>query len=172
MGLGVVQVVHHAGVGGQPDQQVAEAAHAVLPEHIDHDAHFLAAVNLAVAGAENHVPEESDLFLELAGAVNHPVHPDLGVDLNGAGLVVGRVVPHQQVVLDAADGVEQFLHYVVIALRCLGFDLVPARTEPGSAHQVSYQCNVLVSHMLLLFLAFFLELGYQAFIHSGVRPLG
>ena len=61
MGLGVVQVVHHAGVFGEPEQQVIEAAHAVLPEHVDHDAHFLAAVDLAMAGAEDHVPEQADL---------------------------------------------------------------------------------------------------------------
>ena len=67
VGLGVVQVVHHAGVLGQPEQQVIEAAHAMLPEHVDHDAHFLAGVDLAVPGAEDHVPEEGDLFLELVG---------------------------------------------------------------------------------------------------------
>ena len=154
VGLGVVQVVHHAGVLRQPEQQVVELAHAVLPEHIDHDAHFLAGVYLAVAGAENHVPEQGHLFLELVGVVDHLVHPELGVDFDGARFVIGRVVAHQDVILDAALGVQQFLDHVVVALRCLGLDLIPARPESGAAHQVSYQCNVLVSHILLLFLAF------------------
>ena len=148
--LGVVQVIHHSGVGGQSYQQVPEAAHAVVPEHVDHDAHFLAAVDLTVAGAEDHVPEESNLLLQLAGAVDHPVYPQLGVDLDGGSLVIGRVVPHQQVFVDAAAGVKQFFDHRVVAPSRRSFDVIPACPKAGAPQQVSYQCNILVSHVLLL----------------------
>ena len=106
--LGVVQVVHHAWVGGELEQQIVELAHPVLAEDVDHQTHLLAAVNLAVTGTENHVPEKGYLLLKLAGAVDHAPHPLLHVVLDGSRFVVGRVVANEQVFLDGllALGIE------------------------------------------------------------------
>ncbi len=37
----VIQIIHHPSEGGELHEQVLEVAHAVLPEHGDHPAHFL-----------------------------------------------------------------------------------------------------------------------------------
>ena len=47
------------GLVDKPDQQVAEAAHAVLPEHIDHDAHFLPLSILLWPAQKDHVPDSA-----------------------------------------------------------------------------------------------------------------
>ena len=75
MAFGVVQVVDHARVLGEIEEQVSEAARALLPEHIDHSVHLVAAIYLGVAATENGVPKESHFLLELAGLVDHPVEP-------------------------------------------------------------------------------------------------
>ena len=148
----VVQVVNHSGVGGQEHEHVPEVAHAVFPEHLDHEAHFLAAVNLAVAGAENHVPEQGHLLLQLPWIVNHVVNPLLHVGLNGRGFVVGRLIAHQQVFLDAWAGlrVQQLCNGSLVPAGGSGLDFLSASSEARATQQVRHQGNVLFSHGLLL----------------------
>ena len=93
----VVQVVKHAGVGAQPVKQVSEVAHAVLPEHGHHVSQLLADVDLAIPGAEDHVPEEGHFFLKLAGTVNHSMDPLMRGE--GGALVPEGMQPEHQVFL-------------------------------------------------------------------------
>ena len=150
--LGVVQVIDHGRAGGEEVEEVAEVAHAVVAEHLDHAPHFLAGVDFAVAGAENHVPEQGHFLLELAGVVDHAIDPGLDVGLDGRRLVVGGLVAHEQIFLDAGAGLggEQFGDDGVVPPGGLGFDLVAAGAEAGPPQQVSHQCDILVSHKILL----------------------
>ncbi len=96
----VVQVIHHGRARGQPHEQVVEVAHAMLPEHGNHAAHFPAAIDFAMAGTKNHVPEKRHLLLELTRRVDHPVHPGLDVDFDGRSLIEARKVAHHHVFFD------------------------------------------------------------------------
>ena len=149
----IVQIVHHGRAGGQAHQQVTEVAHAVLPEHTDHSDHLLPAVDLTVPGAEDHVPEEAHLLLELAGVVDHPVDPLLDIRLDIGRMVIDRIVTQHEVVLEGRlrCGIKQFLYHSVIALSRFGFNLSPARPKTSTAQEMPHQSNVfLVSHTYLL----------------------
>ena len=155
MAFRVVQVVHHAGASGQTVDQVPEVSHPMFPEHGDHSTHFISAVDLAVPGTEYHVPEQGHLLLKLARSVDHGVEPRLHVVLDSRGLPVRRVVPVDQVLFDnrLTLRVQEVVQGLLVALGGFSLDFVAARSESGSTQQVSHQCNVLVSHFLLLILA-------------------
>ena len=115
--------------------KLVELAHALVPEHLDHAAHFFARVNLGMAGAEDHVPEQRHLLFQLVFGVYHAIHPVLDVDLDGPSVIVGRVVAQHQVVFDPGIGLraEHLLNHRVITFRSIGFNLVAAGVEAGSA---------------------------------------
>ena len=146
--LRIVQVVDHTRVGGQQQQHIFEVAHAMFTKHLDHQTHFLAAVDLAVTGAEDHVPEKCHLFLKLAGVVDHVIDPLLDVCLNGSGLIISGLIPHQQVFFNARMGlrVQQFLNGCLISASHTSFYFFAASTETSATPQVRHQGNVLVCH--------------------------
>ena len=156
MALRVIQVIHHPRIGGKAYQQVPEITQAVLPEHGDHPAHLFAAVNLAVAGAEDHVPEQGHLFLELAGAVDHAVHPHLGVNFDGSRMIVGGMVTKHKIFVDGrlTRGIEQLGHCSLITLSRFSFNLGTTSTKTGPPQQVSHQGDILFRHVGLLIFNF------------------
>ena len=152
MALGIVQVVHHAGVGGKSEQKVVEFPHSLLAEDIYHQTHLLTTVNLAMACTEDHVPEKGYFLLELPRAVDHAPDPLLHIVLDSGSFVIRRVVADEQIFLDGllALGVEQLFYHIVITLGCLSLDLIAARTETGATQEVGHQGNILFSHVFLL----------------------
>ena len=123
----------------------------MLPEHTDHSDHLLSAVDLTVAGAEDHVPEEAHLLLELAGVVDHPVDPLLDVRLDIGRMVIDRIVAQHKVVLEnrLRLRIEQLFYHGVVALSRFGFNLRPARPKTSAAQEMPHQSNVfLVSHTI------------------------
>ena len=67
----VVQVEHHGRVTGEALEQDVELAHAQVAEHIQLELDLAAMLALGVAGAEDAVPEQGDLFLQRALGVDH-----------------------------------------------------------------------------------------------------
>ena len=155
--LDVVQVVQHRRVSGQPQQQFLEVAHALLAEGVVLHGGGAGVVYLVVSGAEDGVPEEGHLLLELVLVVDHAVD-DFGLARLDSGLVeVGRVGAIHQVFFDAGivGGVQQLVNDAVVALVRTGFDLVPAGAETGPPQQVGHQGdfllgNFVVGHLFLL----------------------
>ena len=149
----VVQVVEHGRVGGEPQQQFAEVAHALFAEGVVLHGGGAGVVDLVVAGAEDGVPEQGHLFLELVLVVDHAVN-DFGLAGFDGGLVEVRGVGAvEQVFFDAGvgAGVEQFFDDAVVALAGFGFHLVAAGAEAGAAQQMGHQCDImLVCHIVLL----------------------
>src|SRR5262249_33757884 len=101
-------------------------------------------VDLAVPGAEDHVPEEGHLLLELAGGVDHAVYPLLDVRLNIAVMVVRWLVAQHEVFVEGRlrVRVEQFLHHRVVALRGFGFNVGAPAPKPGAAPEVPHNANL------------------------------
>ena len=113
----VVQVENHGRVAGQAQQQVAEAAKAMLPEHVYLQLDLPAVLALGVAGAEDAVPEQGDLLFQGPLGVDHGVGPVGLVDLQGVHFPPVNKPALQQVHFKAGvvAGVQQVLHRGFVA---------------------------------------------------------
>ena len=107
-----------AGSAGQTLQQVAEAAHAHLPEHIQLELNLAAMLALGVTSAEYAVPEQGNLFLQRPLGVNHPVGKISLVDFQGVHLFPVDELALQNVHLQIGLGfpVEQVFNRGLVAL--------------------------------------------------------
>ena len=73
--LVVVEPVDHGGASGDAQDDVAELAHAVLAERVDHVHDLVPVVDLGDAGGEDPMPEDGHLLLQGSVRVEHPVDP-------------------------------------------------------------------------------------------------
>ena len=151
----VVQPEDHGRVLGHLDQQVLEPPEAVLPEHVDLNAERPGLVRLAVRGREYAVPEERDLLLQRTPGRDHPVEPLGGGAVRSARLVYLRVVTPDDVqghVLRVARRQQVVDRRLIPPGRVL-LELAPRRAEPGAAHEMRHQLDVVsarhVAHRLM-----------------------
>ena len=73
--LAVVQIHQHGGILEEPDEQLAEVAGCVRPEHQILPEHHAVVAHLVLAGREVAVPEQRELLLERPPGRQHPVRP-------------------------------------------------------------------------------------------------
>ena len=147
----VVQVIDHGRIPGDGDQQVAETAHAVPAEHFQFVVGGGVALELAVGGAEDAVPEQHHFLLELAAGVNHPpgkVFRDAADVVTPLDKVAFRQIQLQAVVV--LFRVQQFLDGGGVALGGPGFQIRVRGAESGPPHQVGHQGNILLCHRAYL----------------------
>jgi len=89
--LAVVEIDEHRRILQDADQQIAEAAGRVRPEHLVLLEHHPVVADLVLTGREMAVPEERQLLLERTPARQHPVRPPqaetLGLDVVGGQAV-------------------------------------------------------------------------------------
>ena len=145
MAEAVVQEEYHRRIFGNLHQQVAEAAHPVLAEHLDLVIRRGVALGLAVGGAEDAVPEQAHLLFQLVPGVDEPE----GDVLRQASRVVApfNEAPLGQVQVHAVVmflRIEQLLNGCVVTLGRPGFKFAVLGAEPGPSHQMGHQCNVVV----------------------------
>ena len=142
----VVQVEHHGRVPGQALEQDVKFAHAQVAEHIQLELNLAAMLALGVAGAEDAVPEQGDLFLQRALGVDHPVGEIGLVDFQGVHLFPIDEVPLEDVHFQVGlgNGIEQFFHGGFVAIGGALFQLGVGGAEAGPTHQVRHLGNFLV----------------------------
>ena len=141
----VVQVIDHRRIPGDGDQQVPETAHAVAAEHFQFVVGGGVALELAVGGAEDAVPEQRHFLLELAAGVNHPpgkVFRDAADVVAPLDKVAFRQIQLQPVVV--LFRVQQFLDGGGVAFSGPDFQVVVRGAETGPPHQVGHQGNILI----------------------------
>ena len=147
--LVVVQPDDHGRVFGQLHEQRPEAAESVATKHPDLVVIHLAERYLRVPGSEDAVPEQWHLLPERSVGVDHAVQPEyrIAADAHHPGDLV--VIPPDEV-----DGhglglaaAEQLLDGGLVALLCVGLNLVPSRAKRGSTHQVRDQLGVCLAHV-------------------------
>src|SRR3989442_263451 len=148
--LVVVQPEDHRGVSGDRDEQVAVVTHATLTEQADLLQQLIVVVHLRVAGGEHVVPEERHFLFQRALRVHQVIH-EIHVPhrVLPARQQRRRLIAEQRVDIDCrlGLGVEQLLDSRFVPLGHARFELVAARAEARTAHQVSHQRDVvLVCH--------------------------
>ena len=139
----VVEPEDHRGVAGELQQEVLEAAEPHPAEHLELVQDRARVVGLGVGRGEEAVPEERHLLLQGAARVDHTVEPLRRRALRA--LVQGAVKPADHVLGYhlRVDGVEKLLDRGLVPLRRIPLQLVPRGAEPGPAHQVRHQRNVI-----------------------------
>ena len=145
----VIEEEDHRGVFGNLDQEFAEATHPMLAEHFELVVVGGVALHLAVGGAEDAVPEEDHLFLELGPGVDEPPSEILGD-------ATGEVAPLYETAFSEVEveavgvgfGIEQLLHCCFISLLRPFNQVVITGTETGPTHKVGHEGNILVSYLV------------------------
>ena len=140
----VVEPEDHRWIAGQLQEEVLEAAETHPAEHLELVEDRPGVVGLRVGCREEAVPEQRHLLLEGAARRDHPVEPLRRRALRP--LVEGAVQPADDVLWYhlRVHGVEKLLDRGLVALRRVALQLVPRGAEPGPAHQVRHQRNVIV----------------------------
>ena len=165
--LVVVQPEDHARVAGEVEQDGAEVRHAVAAEHVVLRDEGRRVFALVVRAGEDVVPKERHLLLQGPLGVNHAVDPLRAVPRQGVEVDERPVIPSKKVILDFGEplGVQEVLDYVLVWPLGLSFEFVSRRAKTGATIQVSHEGDLLVRHVRLRMLGWWVDTGL------GCRPL-
>ena len=146
--LAVVQPEDHGRVLRELQQQRAEVAQPLPPQHVDVRLDRRPVLQLEPSRREDVMPEQRHLLLQRARRRRHAVDPAGDPGDGRLGRDQRREVAAQEVVgrLRRAIGVQQLLDDVGVGPRGVGLQFPPRRSQAGPAQQMRRLGQACVSH--------------------------